>query len=313
MKKLFIISGGEGREREVSLASGKNCIEIVRDLGIDYEEMIAVEGKNFLFRGDRISEEDALKVLKEQNALVFQVIHGTYGEDGDFIRKLEEKGVSYIGSSSLVQKKTLNKYATEQYLKEERVPTTTSVLISSNSITTKDVTFPSIVKPNNEGSSIGVVMVNNTEELQNALRSGMKDYKELLVQPRINGREVTCGVIEMGRETVALPVTEIVLTKGEMFAYQAKYSVGGCLEVTPADLDAESIRKIQQTALKTHNLMGCKDISRTDMFLAENGEVVVLEINTVPGMTKTSFIPAQLSAAGHTLGDFVRGMLEKYS
>jgi D-alanine-D-alanine ligase len=105
----------------------------------------------------------------------------------------------------------------------------------------------------------------------------------------------------------------VILTKGELFDYEAKYSEGGCLEVTPAKVSDEVLKQIQDLALRVHKVCGCKDISRTDMIMNEDGELVVLEINTVPGMTKTSFIPAELAASGYTIGDFVRGMLRKYS
>ena len=136
-------------------------------------------------------------------------------------------------------------------------------------------------------------------------------FDEILVQKCVSGREFSCGVMEINGEVVALTPSEVVLDEGMIFDYNAKYFVSG-LEVTPAQVDEKLKKRIQSTALNTHNATGCKDYSRTDMIFGENGELVVLEINTVPGMTKVSFIPAQMKDMGYSVTDFIKGMMEKY-
>ncbi len=316
MKKLFILSGGVGSEREVSLLSGRNVVDTLRSEGVVCEEIIVEKDKSFRYQGMVMSEEEGLELLQKENALVFQLIHGTYGEDGELIGELKERGISYIGSSKDVLALTINKYETEKVLRENNIITTQSVLVERMTSVPTEILFPVIVKPNTEGSSVGVVKVNNQGELQEAVRVSLEIHKEVLVQECVEGREFSCGVLEIDGEITALPVTEVILTKGEMFDYEAKYTVGGCKEITPAEVDEVMTKRIQEVALRTHIVTGCKDISRTDMIVrgdGKAGEIVVLEINTVPGMTRTSFIPEEMRVAGYTLSQFVVGMMEKYS
>ena len=312
MKKLFILSGGVGSEREVSLLSGRNVVDTLREDGVLCEEIIVEKDKSFVYQGVTMSEKEGLDFLKKENALVFQQIHGTYGEDGELVHKLEERGIAYIGSSSDVLTLTINKYETENILRENNIVTTQSVLAKSQSDIPSGVPFPCIIKPNKEGSSVGVIKVRNKNELQEAIKVSLKEHAEILVQRCIEGREFSCGTLEIDGRPVALPVTEVILTKGDMFDYKAKYTVDGCREVTPAEVDEEVTKRIQDVALKVHIVTGCKDISRTDMILSSSGEIVVLEINTIPGMTKTSFIPEEMRVAGYSLKDFIEGMLKKY-
>ncbi len=314
MKKLFILSGGigRGREREVSLLSGRNVVDTLREDGVLCEEIIVEKDKSFVYQGVSMSEKEGLDFLKKENALVFQVIHGTYGEDGELVKKLEERGISYIGSSADVLAMTINKYETEKVLRENNIVTTQSVLVKSQSDIPSGIPFPCIVKPNKEGSSVGVIKVTSHFELQEASKLSLEEHEEILVQKCLEGSEFTCGVLDIDGKPVALPVTEVILTKGKMFDYEAKYTVDGCKEVTPAEVDEEVAKRIQDVALKVHVVTGCKDISRTDMILSSGGEIVVLEINTVPGMTKTSFVPEEMRVAGYSLKDFIEGMLKKY-
>lgn len=316
MKQLFILSGGMGSERGVSLLSGRNVIDTLRGDGVMCEEIIVEQGRTWIYKGKVISEGDGLQMCKENNALVFHVIHGTYGEDGELIKKLEEYGISYIGSSSEALQMTIDKYTTETLLKKSGIKTTDSYLIKSveDILKLEDLSFPLIVKPNHEGSSIGVTKVNTLDGLKTSLLEGVKAYGEMLVQKCLTGREFTCGVLEIDGDDVALTPSEVILTKVGLFDYEAKYKDGGGgLEVTPADVGDEITKKIQELALLVHTVTGCKDISRTDMMMDAHGELVVLEINTAPGMTKMSFIPAQMKASPYTLAQFVIGMIKKYS
>lgn len=316
MKKLFILSGGVGSEREVSLLSGRNVVDTLRSEGVICEEIIVEKDRSFVYNGIVMSESEGFDFLKKENALVFQVIHGTYGEDGELVHKLEEKGIAYIGSSSEVLTLTIDKYETEKFLRENNIVTTQSLLVRSETdipVENSSESFPSIIKPNKEGSSVGVIKVKNRSELQEVVRKSLQEHEEILVQKCIEGREFSCGVVEIEGKLIALPVTEIILTKGGMFDYEAKYTVDGCKEVTPAQINEEMTLRIQEAALKVHTVTGCKDISRTDMILSGSDELVVLEINTIPGMTKTSFVPEEMRVAGYTLSQFIQGMVKKYS
>lgn len=312
-KKIIVLSGGPGREREVSLSSGRNIVEILEKDAVECELITIQEDLTWVVRGSHLSEAEGVSFLAAEKCLVLQVVHGTYGEDGTLVALLERAGVHYIGSDSAALVLSIDKKKTEEVLHRKAISSTTSFCVTSkDDLLGKHLQFPLIVKPNNEGSSIALTKVGNEEDLFNALDKILPLFRTALVQPYVSGREFTCGVVEMNGTTVALSPTEIILTKGDMFDYEAKYTPGGCYEVTPAEIDEELTQKIKDTALAVHTMCGCRDISRTDMIMKEDGELVVLEINTVPGMTKTSFIPAQLEASGYSIVDFVQGMLEKY-
>jgi D-alanine-D-alanine ligase len=314
MKKLFILYGGPGREREVSISSGRNVMQALDEQEIDYEHILVNQDGGWVYKERTLSQTEGIDLLLSHNALVFQVIHGTFGEDGYLTAFFEENNISFVGSSSEAMRLTIDKFKTEKKLQESGILTTTSALVDNVAdIPNVKVDFPVFVKPKDEGSSISLFKVKDEEELREALLKSIPVYGAMLVQPFIAGRELTCGVVEIEGETKALIPTEVVLTKGETFDYEAKYTVGGSKEITPAEIDTETTKRVQELALNVHTVCGCKDISRTDMILKENGELVVLEINTIPGMTKTSFIPAQLEASGYSVVLFVQGMLEKYS
>ncbi len=308
------MSGGIGAEREVSLASGKSCAKALRDTGVLFEEIIVEKDTSFLCGDRKMTENEGLEFLEKENALVFQVIHGTYGEDGELVKKLETNQIACIGSTSDVLEMTINKYKTEVLLRKNKIPTTESVLATSISdiSVVKGMVFPVIIKPNKEGSSVGVIKVDKEEDLNSAVEKSLEICNEILVQTCIQGREFTCGVLEIGGENISLTPSEVVLEDGMLFDYHAKYFVNG-LEITPANVDEDLKKRIQDTAHRVHTVTGCRDISRTDMILNERDELVVLEINTIPGMTDVSFIPAEMKASGYSLKDFVEGMIKKYS
>lgn len=312
-KKLIILSGGPGREREVSLSSGRNIVDLLEKESIECELVTINKDLTWVVKGMQMSEAEGISFLAAQKCLVFQVVHGTYGEDGTLVALLESAGVQCIGSSSSTLLLSIDKHKTEQLLRENSISSTKSLCVTDTSqLLGKSLHFPLIIKPNNEGSSIALTKAHSEEELFNVLNETLPLYKAMLVQEYVSGREFTCGVVEMKGHTVALPPTEVILTRGDTFDYEAKYTPGGCREVTPAEIDEKLTQKIKDVAMAVHTVCGCRDISRTDMIMKANGELVVLEINTVPGMTKTSFIPAQLEASGYSVVDFLKGMLEKY-
>lgn len=170
--------------------------------------------------------------------------------------------------------------------------------------------YPVIVKPKSEGSSVSLYKPASKEELSEVLSKEFGNRSEILVQEFVSGREFTCGVIGTETDAQALVPTEVILTQSELFDYDAKYRAGACVEVTPAEVEPGIFERIRQTALDVHEACGCRDLSRTDLILNAKGELVVLEINTIPGMTGTSFVPAQLRATGSDLKTFVRNVFD---
>lgn len=245
--------------------------------------------------------------------IILSVMHGAFGEDGQFARILEKTKLSFIGSWSQSLELTIDKQETGDFLRQYGIRVPQSFIVRDiHELHQIALDLPCIVKPRADGSSVSLYKPNSQEELWKICIKELKTRSDILVQEYIQGREFTCGVVEINDDILTLPPSEIILTKSDIFDYGAKYSPNGCREITPANIDDDLKKQIQELALQVHKLCGCKDISRTDMILNKRGELVVLEINTIPGMTETSFIPQQLHAAELSIEDFVGSMVKKY-
>jgi D-alanine-D-alanine ligase len=320
--KVAIITGGIGSERAVSLRSAQALAAACRLIGIDPIILDATsQGYTLIDGASILSEEELVQLLQKECYLVFPIIHGACGEDGILRRLLESSGVTCIGAPSQALVLTVDKQTTGDFLTLQWIVTPRSLVIERTAFgidpegvldQIDQLGYPCIIKPRNEGSSILLSRANSREECFTSLLYGLREKWELLVQEQIIGREFTCGVIEIDGAIRALPPTEIILDTGTLFSYDAKYTAGACQEITPARIDAVTTHALQDIALQVHELTGMVDISRTDMILRANGQIVVLEINSIPGLTVTSFIPAQLKAAWYDLGDWVREMVGKY-
>ncbi len=288
----------------------------------------------------KLDEESFFDYLKQEKAdYVIPMLHGEYGEDGQIQKRLEETDIKYFGSDSIASHNAMNKDISNKIFEAN------NILIPKTKIIHKDnyledikgvFDFPIIAKPVSGGSSVGLYKFENYEDYfenisklfikepevnnENKNRESDKNKKEknnknkenikeesdkFLLQEFVSGREFTCGVIDYKGNTFALPVTEVILKSNTIFDYNTKYTVGECKEITPADIPIHISDAIKLLALKCHNVLGCKDISRTDIILNNtNDQLYVLETNTLPGMTETSFIPAQLKEGGISIKDF---------
>ena len=267
----------------MSVSSARNVIENIDTSKFDVIEL-------FIPKDAQFKIEDVLKLKCD---IVYPVLHGTFGEDGTLQKLLEEAQIPFVGSGSESSRIAIDKNKSNRLFAEN------NLCIPKSQIITKDnseitIDFPLIVKPISEGSSVGLFKCNSPKEYEEKLSEFFVSNKEMLVQEFISGREFTCGIIEIDGKNVALPVSEIILDPTKVFDYKAKYTVGECLEITPASVDSEIALKIQNIALKCHMLLGCKSISRTDCILNESGKIYVLETNTLPGMTKTSLYQQKL-------------------
>ena len=309
MKKVAILFGGPGSEHEVSLSSAKNILEnIDRDV-FDVTEVFITKDCQYRIEGILFDEKEGLLEIMAKNIeVVFPVLHGEYGEGGVLQKKLEDLGIPFVGSSATASSLAIDKNKTNEALSRENILIPKSFLVSKEK-TEHNCGYPIIVKPVDEGSSVGLHKFNSKEAYENSLSEVFKKHNSMLVQEYIVGREFTCGVIEKNGEALPLVATEVVLTKGEMFDYEAKYTTGGCQEITPAEIDDVMMRKIQELAILCHRIIGCKSLSRTDMILKDD-KLFVLEINTMPGMTKTSFMPAQAQACGYSMKELITILIE---
>lgn len=299
---MLVVYGGPGGEHEVSLKSGENVISAlnVTDGENKYEVESLLLPKNF----KKFRQAD-LNKWRQEKVLVLPIMHGKFGEGGEVQSILEKNKIKFIGCGSKVSKVCIDKFATQKVLIKNKVltPRTWVVKKIADVIKNKEGVF--IVKQNDGGSSVDLFKVKTKKELERAVKTLLKKYKTCLVQEFVEGREFTCGVMQNKKKILALPVTEIVLTKGELFDYEAKYSVGGCEEITPAKIDDKLRQKIQTIAKRVFKVLGCRDLGRVDMIVDKKGHIFVLEINTMPGMTETSLIPQQLAADNMTTGEFL--------
>ncbi len=274
--------GGPGSEREVSLATGRGVAKALRSLGVEVIE-IDVRDENFQLPGDV--------------DLAFITIHGTFGEDGQIQKILECRGIAYTGDGVSASEIAFDKIRTKQKFQEHGVTTPPWEVIHSAQRPT--IPLPIVVKTPRQGSTVGVVIVKNENELESAIDEALKYDRDLLIEKFVAGRELTIGVL--GEQ--ALPILEII-PKGGFYDFNSKYPFlnpqagGGAEHVCPANIDAAKTKQIQQLALRAFQAAGLQVYARVDAILSDDGEAFVLEVNTIPGMTETSLLPEAAAAAG---------------
>lgn len=300
--KVAVLAGGPSSEHEVSLKSAENVIKYLDENKFEVLH-IKISKEGVWIRqdtGEEFSEESGLEHLKNENIdLIFIILHGEYGEDGSIQRKLESCDFKFTGSDSESSTLAMDKFASSKTLDAAGLKTANSVLINSiTQIQGAELEFPQVVKPNDRGSSVGISIVKNFEELENAIKVAKSFSDDVMIQEFIKGREMTCAVIETANGEIALMPTEIMPTKEhDFFDYQAKYVAGASIEITPPNLPKEVIENIQEAAIAAHKALGCRHISRSDFILAED-KLYILEVNTIPGMTGTSLVPQGAKALG---------------
>ncbi|HEX5935331.1 MAG TPA: D-alanine--D-alanine ligase [Pseudorhizobium sp.] len=302
-KHVAVLMGGFSSERPVSLSSGKSCSD-------------ALEGEGY--RVTRVDvDRDVAAVLSELRPdVVFNALHGPFGEDGTIQGILEYLQIPYTHSGVLASALSMDKERAKHVAKAAGIPVAEARVMSRFDIGNRHpIEPPYVVKPVREGSSFGVVIVKEDQSHppQVLLSDEWRYGDHVMVERYIHGRELTCGV--MG--DVALGVTEVVPVGNSFYDYDAKYAAGGSRHVIPAQISSNIYQTIQTLALKAHQAMGCRGVSRSDFRyddrFSEDGEVVWLEVNTQPGMTPTSLVPEMAAHAGHTFGELVRWMVEDAS
>ncbi len=288
---ITVMLGGMGAEREVSLSSGKEVSRALRSLGHQIHQL------------DPRSEDWKLPATTD---VVFLALHGTYGEDGTVQNRLEELGVPYTGCGPDASRLAFNKVLTKQRCLEEGVPTAPFILINSPSASWPMGWDPPVVlKPVRQGSSVGLQFVERVADWGKALAESMRHDSEVLVEEKILGRETTVAILG----SAVLPVVEI-RPKGGVYDYQTKYTAGTTEYLCPAPFDVESTSRIQAAGLGAFQAVGGRDYGRVDIMVRQNGEPVVLEVNTLPGMTETSLLPKAAAAAGIEYAELCQRMVD---
>ena len=285
--KIAVLCGGPSSEAEVSRRSGKNVFNALKNLGYKNTELVEVD-------------ENIAQILKNKNIeVVYNAMHGKYGEDGCIQGMLEVMQIPYTGCGVMASAVCMNKEYTKNILKGANIPLIKSVLIRKDEgykEKIKDLKYPFMLKPVSEGSSIGMYKVNNEEEMQECFAKSAECGQDIMVEEYLNGKSLTVGVLE---DTDGLFATEILefRTKTEWYDYEAKYTAGLTEFILPAQLTPEMTKKVKQIAINAFNACDCRGVSRVDFLVAE-GIPYVLEINTSPGMTDLSDLPAQAKAMG---------------
>ena len=282
-KKIAVLMGGPGNERKVSLASGAGVATALRSLGAEVTE-VDVSGPDF--------------AVPAGTEVAFNVIHGTFGEDGQIQRILEARGVCYTGERVAGSELAIDKIATKQRFLQRGVPTAAFEILRDGALPT--LPLPYVVKAPREGSSVGVFIVKDAEKVADTMREAWVFGRELLVEKFIAGRELTVGIV--GDQ--ALPIIEIRPKKaGEFYDFANKYNflnpqAAGADHLCPAPLDPRLTKSIQRIALAAHRALDLEVYSRVDVLLTADDEPFVLEINTIPGMTPVSLLPEAAREAG---------------
>ena len=255
--------------------------------------------------------------LKKKADVGFIAMHGTYGEDGSVQAILDKIKLPYTGSPTLPSSLAMNKYLTTELLKGAGIAVPPTLLVSKTEWVRNPfkifeqikvyINYPMVVKPNDNGSSVGVSIVKTKGELISAIENVFTLSRGALIQTLIKGVEVTCGVFDHGWPESAYPLmpTEIVPKVSSFFDYRAKYEVGGSLEITPARLSQPVSDLIRRAAVQVHKAVGASGFSRTDFILAGNHELFTLEINTIPGLTEQSLLPKAALVSGISFSDLI--------
>ena len=332
-KHIAIVCGGDSSEHDVSLRSAAGIWSWIDKERFD-ATIVTIQGSNWEALDDNnvndsvlhdntgtkwvpVDKNDFSTVRNGEKVrfdFAYITIHGTPGENGLLQGYLEMMRVPYSCCNVLAAALTFNKYACNHYLQDFGIRIAPSVLLRKASPTPPKeeiiakVGLPCFVKSNVGGSSFGVTKVKTLEEMARAIERAYKEGNEVICEAFMKGVEITCGAYKTHDKAVAFPITEVV-TKHEFFDYDAKYN-GAVEEITPARIPDEVRDKVQALTLHIYDILGCNGIIRVDYILTEGWTINLLEINTTPGMTPTSFIPQQVRAAGLEMRDVLTDIIE---
>ncbi len=313
--RVGVIRGGPSEEFDISLKTGANVLEAIDTNVFEPFDIVVSKSGEWLLNGRSRYPEHIIPTFD----VFFIALHGTYGEDGTVQRLLDRYNIPYTGSKAYASKIAMHKILAKEYVAPLGIKVPRHLRISSEDIdrihthvsTIRSLFGPEyFIKPVSSGSSKGIQLVTNHLMLQKQIESALNDYDEILVEERIHGREVTCGVIERfrGEDLYALPPVEIIPpVESPFFDYDAKYS-GLTREICPAQLTFEEKCEIESASKDIHSGLHLSQYSRSDFILA-NGELYFLEVNTLPGLTKESLLPKSIEAVGASHTEFVTHLL----
>jgi len=320
--KVLVLMGGISLERDVSLASGAAVAAALKSLGYEVLALDTAAGSRFLEQSHdllavdikttppdlnqlaRLDSEQSLKLVSFQQLaeveVVFLALHGGSGENGTIQALLELAGKKYTGSGVLASALAMNKAISKKLFEREAIPTPDWILIGKKQGREEALAEacrrfppPAIVKPNDQGSTVGLTLVEKEEEYPAAFEHAFQVTEEVLVEKYIEGRELTVAVLD----DHPLDVVEII-PRNKLYDYECKYTSGMCNYVCPADLPVQTAAQLRDLGLRAFRTLGCRGYARVDFRMDRQGNLFCLEVNTLPGMTKTSLVPKAAKAAG---------------
>ncbi len=303
--KIAVIYGGKSSEREVSLRSGAEVLQALSSQG---HEVAGFDLSDNVFEELRSFSPD----------VVFIGLHGRLGEDGTVQGALEVLGLPYVGSGVLASAIAIDKAMTKRILRSVGVPLAKEVVISKNTqefdiLMAKQVGeslgWPYIVKPNREGSTIGLTLAQTPEQALSGVQQALLLDTEILLEEYVAGTELTAVVIGDASHPEVIGVIEII-PKAGLYDYDSKYSEGGSQHIIPARINEETMKEVKRLAALSYQTLGCQDYGRVD-FMLGSSQLVVLEVNTLPGMTKTSLVPDAARAYGLSFESFLNQLVKK--
>lgn len=330
--RVVVMMGGPSSEHDVSIASGAQVFQALQSTQeFDVSALVisrtgqwslsssvpAILPKPGEAASGPMPRDAAIRgvALLHDADIVFLAFHGPFGEDGTLQGLLQSLSIPYTGSGPLASALAMDKAKAKEMFRYHGLKTPKDLHLTAKSIRASltnavqgveaHLNYPVVVKPNLGGSSLGVSIADGSTELEAALLWAVRFDADVLVEEKLSGREVTCAILEeLDGSVRALPVIEIIPKRGKFFDFASKYEDGGSDEICPADLTGDETAAVQQAAIIAHQALGCRGFSRADMFLTDSGPIV-LEVNTIPGMTPNSLLPKAARAAGMTFSELI--------
>ncbi len=305
-KRVAILMGGKSLERDVSIRSGRKVSRALSELGFTVFDLDV--------------DETLMATLKRLHPdLVYIALHGKYGEDGTIQELLEILDIPYTGPGVLASTLGFNKVLSKELFIREDIPTPPFFTLSAATFqemgaldvfpeVERKIGFPLVIKPAAQGSALGVKVVASAAEVAPAVMSALGYDDRVVIEQFIKGTEIAISILG-NEELEALPIVEIVPKSG-VFDFDARYTMGATEFYIPARLEPEAAEKARQVALKTHEALGCRNVSRVDIIVDSHGQPWVLELNISPGMTDTSLLPLAAQAAGISFNDLVARLVD---
>lgn len=287
-KRIAVLYGGISEEREVSLRSGQNIYDALTSFSELKNNCILIDVKNHY---------ELVEILKKEKIeYCYNILHGTFGEDGSIQGLLDCLNIKYTGENTLVSSVCMNKVYTKRIWQSSNIPTADFILLKDIKDIFGDIdkenkiNFPLILKPISNGSSVGVSLIKNKKEFEEAIKK-IEKISDYFIEPYIKGKEITVGLVRENKGIYTFPILGIN-TKNEIYDYDAKYTAGKTELEVPAKIEKDIEKKVIEICSSAYNILGCEGLCRIDAIIDENDKIYLMEVNTQSGMTNTSDIPA---------------------